>query len=138
MIPQSKKALLFTDGGSRGNPGPAAIGYIFYLNGSKVLSKGKKIGITTNNIAEYTALIEGLKDVLSTGFSQKLLCFLDSELVVKQLNGQYKVKNIKLRPLFFKVLDLSQSFKKVDFIHIPRFKNKEADTLVNKALDNFI
>ncbi|HHH14116.1 MAG TPA: ribonuclease HI family protein [candidate division WWE3 bacterium] len=137
MIPQNK-AVLFTDGGSRGNPGPGAIGFVFYNQGKKVFSKGKKIGLSTNNIAEYTALIEGLREVLKTGYTGDLLCLLDSELVVKQLTGLYKVKNQKLRPLFEKVLDLAKRFKKVSFQHIPREQNAEADLLVNKALDNLL
>lgn len=123
-----------TDGASRNNPGPAAIGAIIYQNKAKIGECGEFIGIATNNEAEYQALVLGLKKAKSLK-AKKVECFLDSELVVKHLNRQYKLKDEKIIPLFVKVWNLTIDFEKVSFAHIPREKNKEADALVNKILD---
>jgi len=129
-----KKVQLYTDGGARGNPGPAGIGYVIW-DGHKLVEKGNKyIGETTNNQAEYQAIILGLEKVKNIG-AEEVDCFLDSELVVKQLNREYKVKDKDLAPLFIKVWNLSLSFKKITYNHIRREKNKEADKLVNEAID---
>ncbi|MFH1565200.1 MAG: ribonuclease HI family protein [bacterium] len=127
---------LYTDGGARGNPGPAGIGAVI-KDGGKVVKKIKKyIGEATNNQAEYEALIFGLSELRKMGGKDlDINCFLDSELVVKQLNLEYKVKNKDLAPLFVKVWNLAQGFKKCKFTHIYREQNKEADRLVNEALD---
>ncbi|MFH1187397.1 MAG: ribonuclease HI family protein [bacterium] len=127
---------LYTDGGARGNPGPAGIGAVI-KDGEAVVKKIKKyIGEATNNQAEYEALIFGLSELKKMGGKDlEVNCFLDSELVVKQLNLEYKVKNKELAPLFVKVWNLAQGFKKCKFFHVYREQNKEADKLVNEALD---
>lgn len=130
------KAILHTDGGARGNPGPAGIGAILEINGQKHNYK-QYIGQATNNQAEYQALILGLEKAKAAGASE-VDCYLDSELVVKQLNRQYKVKNAGIAPLFVRVWNLSQTFDRVNFKHIFREANKEADRLVNEALDEQI
>lgn len=126
---------VFTDGGSRGNPGPAAYGFVIKKDG-EIVDKGfGAIGTATNNVAEYTAVIEALK-LLSQKFKDESLdFFLDSQLVVSQLNGLYKIKNPAIRELVLKVKQLETDFKKISYTHIPREKNHEADTLVNLALD---
>lgn len=124
---------LYTDGGSRGNPGPGAIGIVLQKEEDIVVQKAKYIGEVTNNQAEYQALILGL--TIANEHTKELECLLDSELVVRQLNGQYRVKDEKLKPLFEKVKKLEQDFEKVSFSHIPREKNKLADLLLNQELD---
>lgn len=132
-----EKIVIFTDGGSRGNPGPAAVGvYIETLN-KKI---GECIGIRTNNDAEYEALILGLQKVKHFIGKEKakkieVECFLDSELVVKQLNHEYKLKEPRIQQYFIEIWNLMLEFGKVSFNHIPREKNKVADALVNQALD---
>ncbi|PIS20834.1 ribonuclease H [candidate division WWE3 bacterium CG08_land_8_20_14_0_20_43_13] len=126
---------LYTDGGSRSNPGPAAIGGVL-LEGGKVLAEfSHYIGNATNNIAEYKALIAGLK--LAQGKTENLRVFLDSQLVVRQLNGEYRVKEPHLKPLAKEILSLIQSYSSATLTHVPREENKRADTLVNKALDAY-
>lgn len=127
-------AKLFTDGGARGNPGPAAIGGVIYDGQNKIADFSQYIGQTTNNQAEYQALLKGLDLALENNI-QNLECFLDSELVVKQMNKEYKVKDKELAKIFVKVYNLSLKFKKISFSHVRREYNKEADALVNKALD---
>lgn len=128
---------MYTDGGSRDNPGPAAVGvYIETLH----KQYGHFIGEKTNNEAEYEAVILGLrkiKQVISKEKARKVevACFLDSEFVTKQLNHEYKVKEPELQQLFLTVWNLMLDFGKVTFSHIPREKNKVADKLVNEALD---
>ncbi len=127
---------LYTDGGARGNPGPGAVGIILKKDGEVIFAKGKNLGDTlTNNQAEYRAILGGLKVAAKIGIKE-LKCNLDSELVVKQLRGEYKVKNEELKELFAKVKKAEGDFKKVSYHHIPREKNKLADELVNEALDN--
>ena len=129
--------VIYTDGGSRGNPGPAAIGiYIVDENGLEVLKMGKQIGNSTNNIAEYSAVVEALKwiKVNRPNNLQSLKFFLDSSLVVNQLNGIFKIKDSKLRNLILKIKILEQEInKKISYHHIPRGKNKVADFLVNNS-----
>ena len=132
------KFIIYTDGGSRGNPGPSAIGVVI---GEK--EYGEKISDTTNNVAEYSAVVFALKkakQLLTKIEAKKTEIDLktDSELLVKQLNGEYKIKNEKLQPLFIEVWNLKQDFKSVTFTHVPREKNKEADSQVNRALDTLI
>lgn len=127
---------LFSDGGSRGNPGQAAIAWIIEdpVRG-EVLKEGKeRIGVETNNVAEYRALIEGLK-AAERFHPNRLVCHLDSELVVKQLNGEYRVKMPALQAYVDEIKTLSDALADVVFTHIPREDNYRADALVNKALD---
>lgn len=132
-----KKIIMYTDGGSRNNPGPAAVGVWV-----KTLNKkyGECIGEKTNNEAEYEALIFGLKKIKSILGKNKtkgyeIICYLDSELVVKQLSHEYKLTEEHIQKLFIQVWNLMLDFGKVTFNHIPREKNKIADALVNEALD---
>lgn len=130
-----KKLILYTDGGARGNPGPAGIGIVIKNeSGETIEAYGRYIGETTNNQAEYKALISALEKAAELG-ANEVACFLDSELVVKQLNHEYKVRDPDLAPLFLQVWNQLNKFKKVSFAHIPREKNKEADHEVNKAID---
>lgn len=127
---------LYTDGGSRGNPGPAGIGFILFDSDDNLIwSESKYLGKATNNMAEYKALEEGLNYVFKKVQDVEVLtCYLDSELVVKQLNGEYKVKNQDLKPLFDKISVLIDS-KRVKFNHVYRENNKFADKLVNISID---
>lgn len=132
------KLIIYTDGGARGNPGPAAIGVVV---GDK--EYGEAIGNATNNVAEYKAIIFALKKAKSLLGSNKagnteLEVRADSELVVKQLKGEYKVKDADMQPLFIEVWNAKQDFNSVHFVHIPREKNKRADAMVNKALDTLL
>ncbi len=129
-----KKLTTYTDGGARGNPGPAGIGVVIKRGNEVVKKYGRYLGETTNNQAEYKALISALEHVTELG-AEEVECMLDSELVVKQMKHEYRVKDPDLAPLFLKVYNLTQGFKKVTFHHIPREKNKEADAMVNEALD---
>ncbi len=130
-----KTFIIYSDGGARGNPGPAAIGAVILSSDGEVVEEiARTIGETTNNQAEYQAIIAGLEAAKQLG-AEAVECFLDSELVVKQLKREYKVKNKELAPLFLKVHNLSVQFKKISYTHVPREKNKEADRLVNEALD---
>jgi len=133
---KDSRLAIFTDGGSRGNPGPAAIGVVV---GNK--KYGEYIGETTNNVAEYAAVLFALKKAKSLLGKKKaketdLGVNVDSELIAKQLNAEYKIKNENLFPFFIKIWNLRQDFNSVTFKHILRDKNKEADRLVNEALDN--
>ncbi|MFH0780215.1 MAG: ribonuclease HI family protein [Parcubacteria group bacterium] len=130
------KLKIFTDGGARGNPGPAGIGVVIYDTAGKIIFKqGKCIGKATNNAAEYEAVILALAKAKELGATE-LDMNLDSELVVEQLKGHYKVKNPDLAKLFLKVWNLTQRFKKINYKHVYREQNKLADELVNNALDN--
>lgn len=126
---------IYTDGGSRGNPGPAAIGALLITKNSKVFECGEFIGNATNNEAEYKALIMALIKAKSLK-ARNVNCFLDSELVVKQLNHQYRIKDEKIITLFIKIWNLMLDFEKVTYAHIPREKNMKADAIVNKILDS--
>jgi ribonuclease HI len=130
-----RKINLYTDGGARGNPGPAAAGVVIKTDtGDLIESFGKFLGETTNNQAEYRALIFGLERAKAIG-AAVVAVFMDSELVVNQLRGEFKVKDKDLAPLFVKVWNLSLSFKKITYQHIRRAENKLADAEVNKVLD---
>lgn len=128
---------LFTDGGSRGNPGQAAIGCVLIdpLDDKILCKHAECIGVETNNIAEYKALIAGLK-MAQNYHPNTLICHLDSELVVKQLIGEYRVKMPTFQPLIQEILQQKTQFPTVEFRHIPRHKNMRADALVNQVLDN--
>jgi len=131
----AKKLSIYVDGGSRGNPGPAGIGVVLKDGKGKAVKEfNKYIGVTTNNVAEYNAVIYGLQEALIEKADEVEL-HLDSELVAQQLKGEYRVKNSNIRPLFEQTLHLISGFKKVDIKHIAREKNKEADKLVNKAIN---
>lgn len=125
---------LFADGGSRGNPGPAASGAVLFKNGEEVGRAGKFLGDTTNNVAEYTAIIIGLELALSEGVTE-LEVNLDSQLAVRQLIGEYKIKAEHIKPLAARVLELAAKFEKITFNHVKREFNKEADAIVNEVLD---
>lgn len=128
------KLTLFTDGASQGNPGPSAIGVVIKNSSGKSLATiSESIGNTTNNQAEYQAIIAALEKAIELGARQVKL-FSDSELLVMQITGRYRVKAAALRPLYLKVKQLESTFDKFDIIHIPREQNKEADRLCNEAL----
>ena len=127
------KLILYTDGASLGNPGRAGIGIIIYNQNRDVIKRITEfIGINTNNVAEYMALIYALQEALYLR-AKELSCFLDSELVVKQLEGSYKVKDSKLKPLYYQIKHLESFFEKINFNHIGRDGNKEADKLAKEA-----
>ncbi len=127
--------IVHTDGGSRGNPGPAAAGFVLTDSvGNKLDAKGFYLGPTTNNVAEYTGVVKALQAALQLG-AKRLTVFSDSELLVRQLNGEYKVKSDRIRPLFKKTVELLSEFEGWKLQHITRDKNKEADKLANRALD---
>jgi ribonuclease HI len=129
------KLLIHSDGGARGNPGPAGIGAIIHDEKNNVVAEiSEYIGVGTNNQAEYKALIRGLEKALELGASE-VSCFLDSELIVKQISREYKVKNKELAPLFLQVYNLLTRFKKYGCQHVVRERNKEADRLANEAMD---
>jgi ribonuclease HI len=133
-----KKLIIHTDGGARGNPGPAGIGvYIQDENGTVVREHSRYLGETTNNVAEYTAVIDALEIAQELG-AEQVDFFLDSELVVRQLNGQYKVKNPALAQLFLNIHNLRLGFAKTTFTHVRREQNKDADRLSNVAMDSGI
>ncbi|MBI3255682.1 MAG: ribonuclease HI family protein [Candidatus Andersenbacteria bacterium] len=131
------KATLHTDGGARGNPGPAGIGYVLVVEDKASIFHAGYIGETTNNQAEYQALVAGMKRALKEGV-QELACYLDSELVVKQVRGEYRVKNMDLKPWVDEVQALRRQIAKVSFTHVRREKNKAADRLVNEAIDGHL
>jgi ribonuclease HI len=130
------KGRLSTDGGARGNPGPAAYGYVLESEDGHVLdARGEAIGVATNNVAEYRGLIAGLEKALELGVTE-LEVVSDSELVVKQMQGDYKVKNETLRGLHDHATDLADQLKKVRYTAVRRAHNELADSLVNDALDS--
>lgn len=127
--------IIYIDGGSRGNPGPAAAAYCLTgQDGTQIEAKAFFLGKATNNVAEYTAFVKAIEAAKRTGATQ-LTVFSDSELLVKQINGQYKVKSEQIRPLFRQVNELLEQFDQWKVRHIPREKNKKADNLVNQALN---
>jgi len=131
----SDQIIAYTDGASRGNPGPAAAAFI--LNeptGTQLQAKAFFIGQTTNNVAEYTAIIKAIQAAKEIG-AKELTVFSDSELLVRQINGKYKVKSEQIRPLFQQAVELLSEFENYKVRFIPRQKNKEADKLVNQALN---
>ncbi len=131
----TEKLIIYSDGGSRGNPGPAAIGFV--VGGRKY---GEAIGHTTNNVAEYRAVISALKkakQLLGKSEAKKtqLEIRMDSKLIVEQMHGRYKILEPDLQTLFLELWNLRQDFKSSEFKHIPREENKDADSMVNEALD---
>ena len=129
------KAKLFTDGGSRGNPGPAAYAFVLEAEDGTVLdARGEAIGVATNNVAEYAALVAGLERAVEVGVDE-LEVVSDSELLVKQMRGEYKVKNDALRALHGEASELAEGLEKVAYTAVRRAHNELADSLVNEALD---
>jgi ribonuclease HI/pterin-4a-carbinolamine dehydratase len=133
--PEATELILYADGGSRGNPGPSASGYVLMNEEEQVLQQsGEYLGITTNNQAEYHAVRLGLEKAKALG-AKEVDVYLDSLLVVNQMRGKFKVKNRDLWPIHQAVKDLVAQFDKVTFTHVPREMNKAADAEVNKVLD---
>lgn len=129
------KVIIHTDGGSRGNPGPAATGVVIQSSDGRLLaSYGEYLGIRTNNYAEYSALLSALRTAHELGATE-VECILDSELIVKQMNRHYKVKHPELQKLFVVVYNAALEFKKISYRHIRRAGNSAADAQVNAALD---
>jgi ribonuclease HI len=139
---ENNEISVYTDGGSRGNPGPAACAFVIKSDNHTINKSSKYLGKATNNYAEYSGVVSALswlkENELGLNLSRKTITFfLDSELVVKQINGQYKVKDENLRNLFFQVLEIIKSLGvNVNFCHVPRERNKSADLLVNQELDS--
>lgn len=136
-----EKIIIYTDGGSRGNPGEAAIGVVFKDHAGHVLKKyGETIGIATNNVAEYTAVVFALqkaKQLFGKEKTKHMECEIrmDSQLVVRQMNGEYRIENEHLQKLFMKIWNAKFDFGKITFRHVPREQNTEADAMANEALD---
>ena len=129
------RARLFTDGGSRGNPGPAAYAFVLEAEDGTVLdARGEAIGVATNNVAEYSALVAGLERAVEAGVDD-LEVVSDSELMVKQMRGEYKVKNRALQDLFLDASRLARKVGRVSYTAVRREHNELADSLVNEALD---
>ena len=132
-----RKVTLYSDGGARGNPGPAAIGVLICdESGAELQDHQEVIGNTTNNVAEYRAVLAGLDLAKKLG-AREVHCFVDSELVAKQMSGEYRVKTPHIQELFMKVLEKRKNFERVQFTHVPRTHEKirHVDRLVNQALD---
>ena len=127
-------ATLRTDGGSRGNPGPAGAGFVIEVDEAIVCRGGRYLGSQTNNYAEYMALIWGLENVAALGYSA-VTVMADSELMVKQLNGVYRVKNEGLKPLYARAKALLQGFASTRIVHVRREFNEAADAMANEAMD---
>jgi len=126
---------IYTDGGARGNPGPAGAGYVLFAEGS-ILERGAQyLGETTNNVAEYTALVLALRQAKILGATD-VTCYLDSQLIVKQIRGEYKVKDAKLRMFYVEILELLGCFNSFDILHVPRAENALADSMANFAMDH--
>ena len=129
------KARLWTDGGARGNPGPAAFAYVLEAEDGTVLdARGEAIGVATNNVAEYAALVAGLGRAVEAGV-RELEVRSDSELMVKQMRGEYRVKNRDLQSLFLDASRAAREIGRVTYTHVRREHNELADRLVNEALD---
>lgn len=134
--------LIYTDGGSRGNPGPSAYGFVIYDKDLRIVcEEGKTIGISTNNVAEYMGVVSALKWLLANNKIENPLVqfYLDSTLVTNQMEGRFKIKNENLRNLYYTAKQLEEQIKgNVRYEAVRREKNKEADKLVNAALDEFL
>jgi ribonuclease HI len=125
---------IYIDGAARGNPGPAGAGIVLKEDGKTIKAAYKYLGDTTNNIAEYSAVISGLQEAVALGYKNVKL-YLDSELVAQQLKGDYRVKNRNIKPLFEKAIALINNFENIKIVRIDRLDNKEADKLANKAIN---
>jgi ribonuclease HI len=131
-----KRLTIYVDGASRGNPGPAAVGAVIKEEqGATILKVSSSIGRATNNQAEYSALIVALQEAMKLGADQVYIN-TDSQLMSEQINGNYKVRNAHIRPLFEKAMQLLTAFQYYSIDHIPRYLNSEADALANEALNN--
>jgi ribonuclease HI len=130
----STELLIYTDGAARGNPGPAGAGVLLKEGDKAVKTIHKYLGETTNNVAEYSAAIFGLQQAIELGYKNVAL-YMDSELVARQLKGEYRVKDENMKALFNKVISLINSFDNVRIVKIDREENKEADKLANKAIN---
>ncbi len=136
-----QKIIAYTDGGSRGNPGPAALGVVIQdAAGATIKAYGEALGVKTNNEAEYAAVVSALKKIKQTFGKEKAKKIsvevrMDSELVMRQLTGIYRIETEHLFPLFMAIWNLRLDFGQVVFVHVPREKNKDADRMVNEALD---
>lgn len=129
--------IINTDGAARGNPGPAGVGAVITTGEGDLIDEAfEYIGEATNNVAEYQALIVGLKKAMAYR-DKSVRVYLDSELLVKQLSGAYKVKNSGLKPLFTAAKDLLNLYPRIEIRHVPRERNKDADRLANEAIDRF-
>lgn len=132
--------LIQTDGGARGNPGPAAIGVRLSKNGEEITKYGKRIGETTNNVAEYQALVSAwqtLVDTIPLAERGEVLVKMDSELIIKQMRGEYRIKNLELTRYAIKIKSLEREWgSKASYQHVPRSENQICDSLVNSALDS--
>ena len=132
---KTEKILIYIDGGARGNPGPAGIGVVILGAGNrKIKEVYRYIGEATNNVAEYSALICGLEEALSLR-AREIVVHMDSELIAKQLAGEYRVKNEDLKTLFEQAVGMLKNFGSFEIKHIDRARNKDADKLVNKAIN---
>lgn len=136
---RTKSVVIYCDGGARGNPGPAAAAFVLF-DRTKIVHKGSEyLGITTNNVAEYRAVIMALNYLLKNVKilkNKRVVVFVDSELVAKQLLAQYKIKSLKLKPLVVEIRDLEEKIdREIAYKLVPRSKNRLADFLVNKQLD---
>lgn len=132
---ETSKLQVFSDGAARGNPGPAGAGAVIYAADGRIVEKlGRYLGRRTNNQAEYEGLILGLERALELG-GRELEVFADSELLVRQLRGEYRVRNAGLLPLWQKARELLERFDRVRLVHVPREKNLEADEMSNRAID---
>lgn len=132
------EVIVFSDGGSRGNPGPSACGYVITCEDNTLHKDGVYLGINTNNYAEYMGVFHSLKWIIKNLIIDKdttIKYFLDSELLVKQLNGLYKVKSPNLKTIFLEIKKMIINIPSITFIHVYREKNKTADFLVNETLD---
>ncbi len=138
-VMKEEEIVVHTDGGARGNPGPSACAFVAEINGKIIQQESSYLGTSTNNYAEYQGVLLALKWLVKNFSTTTSTFYLDSELVVRQLNGIYKVKDKKLIELFDKIKDLSKSLNyAITYKHIPRTQNKIADFLVNKELDGNI
>jgi ribonuclease HI len=131
----NNELTIYTDGGSRGNPGPAAYAFVIQRPGEPDIEEKAYLGRTTNNIAEYTGLVKALEHARHLG-AKRLTVLSDSELMVKQMNGEYRVKNEGLIPLYEQAVKLRRDFASVELRHIRREHNKQADRLCNEAMDH--
>ena len=135
-LPKLEKVKMYADGGSRGNPGPSASGFVILDMADKILvDKGVYLGVTTNNQAEYTALKLGLEEAEKLGVHE-VDVYMDSLLVINQMKGTFKVRNRDLWPIHDAIRDITKHFRKVNFTHVPRELNKLADAAVTRALDD--
>ena len=136
FLDESSILTIFTDGASRGNPGAAACAYLIEQDGQSIVEEADCLGQMTNNQAEYTALVRALEHALELGSQHSLVIHSDSELMVKQMNGEYRVKNEELRDLYQRACNLRDRFEgSVTIRHVRREQNKRADMLCNEALD---